>query len=115
MESIKHDAHVQKWERVFFMVGIPPMIMMPISKGFIPIPPVWEGTEVHRMPDEPMEQHVREYAAFNNPHHVTAEQVGLGFKIWDVEELWSGTDPNVIDVEAREVKEPKQLPPPEEQ
>lgn len=40
--------------------------------------------------------------ALNNPHNVTAAQVGLGY-------FKSG---DVIDVEARVVEEPKQLPTP---
>lgn len=125
-----HEAHVLDWMKSFFRfprlpktipVSIPeaddrfwqfaiePMWQPPpISEGLIPMPPVWEGTEVHRMSDEitdgPIHRFYKNWIDYiNNPHRVTAEQVGVYTK--DVE-----IDPNVIDVEAREVKEQHGLP-----
>lgn len=122
-------------DRFWQMHDIKPLPHLPISeglvppervsetKGFVTIPPIWqpEGQDQSRFHEVKQQPNIQFKDIENfftgfwnhhyaNPHHVTAEQVGLGFHIWKKEELW----PDVIDVEAREVKEFKALPPPEE-
>lgn len=132
-QVILHEQHVWDWLAAFFRIDIPPMSKLPIVAGllrkipvtenelrivtpdeigyytpanvsahFVPIPPVWEGTET------PFTE-IKQEPNLANPHNVTPEQVGLGLIKMT---CTYGPDPNVIDVEARVVETPKELPAP---
>ncbi|MDR3392254.1 MAG: hypothetical protein P4L77_11030 [Sulfuriferula sp.] len=104
--SVLHCAHVDEYWKKFYTVddikdftkepGLDPVLIAAISAY----------SRVERMPDE-VGPYV-EKNEFNNPHHVTAAQVGLGNYV-DMPPCWGDPDPNVIDVEMREVKEVPQL------
>jgi len=86
-----------------------------VSAHFVPIPPVWEGTEAP-FTEIKQEPNLAEKGwswpidvDLRNPHNVTPEQVGLGLIKMT---CTYGPDPNVIDVEARVVETPKELPAP---
>lgn len=73
-------------------------------------PAVRETTPIRQLPDEIVTFFTNFWdSAYNNPHHVTAAQVGV---YSDMDNKPPPFDPNVIDVEARVVETPKELPAP---
>ena len=117
MHDIKSLPHLPISE------GLVPPERVSETKGFVTIPPIWqpEGQdqsrfhEVKQQPNIQFKDIENFFTGFwdhldNNPHRVTAEQVGC----YVIDESHSFKDDGVIDVEAREVKEFKALPPPEE-
>lgn len=119
----KHDAHVMTWANSFFKFPRQPIeIRGPLvfkkrredgtveAEGFVKIPAMWEGHPIHPLPNEIVEFFTGFWdSPYNNPHYVTAAQVGT---YTDMNNKAPEFDPNVIDVEARVVETPKELPAP---
>lgn len=122
-QVIKHDAHVMAWANSFFKFPRQPIeIRGPLvfkgrredgtveAEGFVKIPAMWEGHPIHPLPDEIVSFSATfDWDLYNNPHNVTAAQVGI---YSDMNNKPPEFDPNVIDVEARVVETSKELPAP---
>ena len=118
-QVILHDEHYFAWIRdqngLSHDVGLAStQNTLMYMEGLIPLPPVWrpEGQDQSHFTEIKQQPNITPYAEpeYNNPHMVTASQIGVYTDL----ELKEYVDPDVIDVDAREVQEPKQLPPPKE-